>query len=170
MARTKSNAATITTIEEAEKILKEMCELEAQWEKIDNAANKKIADIKEKAANDGKVLRDTYKSHVDSLKAYAVYFRSELFQDKKTIELQFGSIGFRKAPDSISCTKQTAELLQKIGLKEFVRVKIEPDKERMLSLDDETLSQVGAARKSKEDFFAETKRDLVNQELAKLAG
>nr|WP_303932476.1 hypothetical protein [Treponema denticola] len=40
----------------------------------------------------------------------------------------------------------------------------------MLSLDDETLSQVGAARKSKEDFFAETKRDLVNQELAKLAG
>ena len=60
MARTKSNAATITTIEEAEKILKEMCELEAQWEKIDNAANKKIADIKEKAANDGKVLRYAY--------------------------------------------------------------------------------------------------------------
>jgi len=167
MARTKSNAATIKTLEEADALLREMCEIEAGIEYIDNKADKAIAKIKEDAAAMGKPLRDRYKSCHETLKAYAAYFRSELFKDKKSLERPFGTIGFRKAPDSITCTKQTAELLKKIGLAQYVRVRIEPDKEAMLSLSDETLTQVDAARKSREDFFVETKRDLVNQELAK---
>jgi len=167
MARTKSNAATIKTLDEADAILKEMCEIEADIEFIDNDANELIAKIKEKAAADGKELRDRYKSCHETLKAFAAYFRGDLFKDRKSMERPFGTLGFRKAPDSITCSKQTADLLKKIGLEQFVRVRIEPDKEAMLSLSDETLAQVEAARKSREDFFVETKRDLVNQELAK---
>ncbi len=85
------------------------------------------------------------------------------------MERSFGTFGFRKAPDAVSVSKDTAELLKKFGLDEYIRTKIEPDKEAMLSLDDETLEKVNAARKQKEDFFVETKRDLVNQELAKLS-
>jgi phage host-nuclease inhibitor protein Gam len=169
MARTKSNEMTIKTLEEADRILKEMCEIEARIEAIDNLANEAIAKIKDETAKKGKPLRDRYKSCVKAMEAYARYFRGDLFKDKKSRDLAFGTFGFRKAPDAVSCSKETADLLQQLGLNEYIRTKIEPDKEAMLSLDEETLAQVGAARKQKEDFFVETKRDLVNQELAKLS-
>jgi phage host-nuclease inhibitor protein Gam len=158
---------TIKSLEEADFILKEMCEIEARIEVIDNQADEQITRLKEAAAAEGKPLRDRYKSCVKAMEAYARYFRGELFKDNKSLERAFGKFGFRKAPDSVTTTKETADLLQKLGLKKFIRTKIEPDKEAMLSLDDETLEKVGAARKQKEDFFVETKRELVNQELTK---
>jgi len=167
MARTKSNAATIKSLEEADAILKEMCEIEASIESIDNKADKEIAKITENAASLGKPLRDRYKSCHETLKAFATYFRGEIFKDKKSLDRPFGTLGFRKAPDSITCSKATADLLKQVGLESYVRVRVEPDKEAMLSLSDETLTQVEAARKSREDFYVETKRELVNQELAK---
>ena len=167
MARSKSNEFTIKSLEEADFILKEMCDLESQIEAIDNESNEQIAQIKENAAKEGKPLRDRYKSCVKAMEAYCRYFRGEIFKEKKSIIRTFGIFGFRKAPDSISVTKDTAELLQKHGLSEYVRTKIEPDKEAMLTLDDETLAAVGAARKQKEDFFVETKREQVNQDQLK---
>jgi len=167
MARTTSNTLTIKSLEEADWILKEMCALESTIEEIDNEANEKIAKLKEAAAKEGKPLRDRYKSCVKAMEAYARYFRGDIFKDKKSVVRTFGIFGFRKAPDSISVTKDTAELLQKHGLDSFIRTKIEPDKEAMLTLDDETLATVGAARKQKEDFFVETKREQVNQEQLK---
>jgi phage host-nuclease inhibitor protein Gam len=167
MARTKSNEMAIKTLDEADGLLREMCRLEAEIEAVDNAADEEIAKIKADAARDGKPLRDRYKGLVKTMEAYARYFRGELFKDRKSLERPFGSFGFRKAPDAVSVSKETAELLKKLGLNQNIRTKIEPDKEAMLALDDETLSQVGAARKQKEDFFVETKRELVNQELAK---
>jgi phage host-nuclease inhibitor protein Gam len=160
---------TIKSLDEADFILKEMCEIEAQIEAIDNEAHEEIARLKEAAAAEGKPLRDRYKSCVKAMEAFARYHRGEIFKDKKSMERTFGCFGFRKAPDSISVSKDTAELLQKFGLKNYVRTKIEPDKEAMLSLDDATLEKVRAARKQKEDFFVETKRELVNQEMAKLS-
>jgi phage host-nuclease inhibitor protein Gam len=167
MARMKSSTASITTMDEADSILREMCEIETSIEAIDNDANEKIAKIKEKAAIDGKELRDRYKVCLDTLKAYASYFREELFREKKSIERPFGVLGFRKAPDAISVSKNTADLLKKLGLAKYIRTKIEPNKEAMLSLSDETLAQVEAVRKIKEDFFVETKRELVNQAITR---
>ena len=168
MARTKSNEKNIKSLDEADKILQEMCEIEAGIEAIDSEADAEISRIKNAAAAEGKPLRDRYKSCVKAVEAYARYFRGELFKDRKSLERTFGSFGFRKAPDSISVSKETADLLQKLGLDQYTRTKVEPDKEAMLSLDDETLEQVRAARRQREDFFVETKRELVNQELAKL--
>ena len=167
MARTKSNEMAIKSLEEADFVLKEMCELESRIEAIDNASNEEIARLKEIAAKEGKPLRDRYKSLVKAMEAYARYFRGEIFIDKKSIHRTFGTFGFRKAPDSISITKDTAELLKANGLEQYVRTKIEPDKEAMLALDDDTLAKVGAAKKQKEDFFVETKREQVNQEQLK---
>jgi phage host-nuclease inhibitor protein Gam len=167
MARTKSNELAIKTLDEADGLLREMCRVEEQIEALDNTADEKIAKIKEAAAKEGKPLRDHYKGMVKTLEAFARYFRGELFHDRKSLERPFGSFGFRKAPDAVSVSKETAELLKKFGLAQYIRTKIEPDKEAMLSLDDETLEKVGAARKQKEDFFVETRRELVNQELVK---
>ena len=169
MARSKSNEMSIKSLEEADKILQEMCEIEARIESIDNEAMKKIAAIKESAASEGKPFRDRYKSCVKAMEAYARYFRGELFKYKKSLERSFGNFGFRKAPDAIRVSKNTAELLKSLGFSKYVRTKLEPNKEAMLGLSNEVLEKVEAARIEKEDFFVETKRDLVNQELAKLS-
>ena len=42
MARTKSNELAIKTLEEADGLLREMCELEAALETVDNAATRTI--------------------------------------------------------------------------------------------------------------------------------
>ena len=167
MARTKSNEMTIKTLEEADKVLQELCGIEAGLEAIDGEADAEIAAVKQAAAEEGRPLRERHKSLVKAMEAYARYFRGDLFSSRKSLERTFGSFGFRKAPDSISVSKETAALLEKFGLNQYIRTKIEPDKEAMLALDDAELAKVGAARRQKEDFFVETKRELVNQELSK---
>ena len=57
--------------------------------------------------------------------------------------------------------------MQKLGLSAYLRVKTEPDKERMAELDDETLLQVDAVRKVKDDFFCEPNKEEVNKDLLK---
>jgi len=138
-----------------------------QLETIDNTADEEIAQIKERAATEGKLLREQHKANIAALEAYAAYYREELFKDRKSLERPFGTFGYRKAPDAIHVSKETAELLKQAGLEEYLRVKVEPDKEAMLALTDETLAEVRASRRSREDFFIETKREQVNQDLAK---
>jgi len=167
MARTKTNGTVLKTLEDADRVLRELGEVETSLEEIDNTANAEIAKLKEKAAIEGKALRDKHKEHVAAIEAFAVYFRQDYFKDRKSLERPFGTFGFRKAPDAISVSKETAELLLKAGLEGFVRTKIEPDKEAMLSLDEDTLAAVRASRRTKEDFFVEPRREQPNQDMVK---
>ena len=167
MGRTTSNGIILKTLDDADKTLQKICEIESQLEAIDNTADKEIARIKERAAVEGKALRDQKKANISALEAYAAYYREELFKERKSLERPFGTFGYRKAPDSIQVSKETADLLKQQGLDLYLRTKIEPDKEAMLSLSEDTLALVRASRKSKEDFFIETRREQVNQDLAK---
>jgi len=167
MGRTRGNGLILKTLDDADKTLQRLCEIESQLEIIDNAADEEIAQIKERAAAEGKLLREQQKTNIAAMEAYAAYYREELFKDRKSLERPFGTFGYRKAPDSIHVTKETADLLKQQKLDEYLRVKIEPNKEAMLSLPEDTLALVRASRRSKEDFFIETKREQVNQDLAK---
>ena len=63
--------------------------------------------------------------------------------------------------------KTTLELLKKLHLDKYIRIKEEPDKEAMSALDDDALAQVDAVRKIKDDFFCEANKEEVNKELLK---
>ena len=167
MGRTKSNGIILKTMDDADKTLQKLCEIESQLEAIDNSADEEIAQIKERTATEGKALREQHKGLITAMESYAAYYREELFKDRKSLERPFGTFGYRKAPDSIHVCKETADLLKQHGLDQFLRIKTEPDKEAMLSLSEDTLALVRASRKSKEDFFIETRREQVNQDLAK---
>ena len=166
--RTKTNGIILKTLDDADRTLQKLCEIESQIEAVDNFADEEIARIKERAAAEGKPLREQHKASIAALEDYAAYYREELFKDRKSMERPFGNFGYRKAPDSIHVTKETAELLKKHGYDKYLRVKIEPDKEAMLSLSEDELALVKANRRSREDFFIETKREQVNQDLAKI--
>ena len=166
MARLKPQVGKIETLDQANLVLKEIGLLEKELESIDGDAHKQIAEIKEAAAKAGQTIRKRIADDSALLGAYAEYNRADLFKDKKSVQLSFGTFGYRKST-SISVKKTTLELMKKLGLDKYVRVKEEADKDAMAALDDETLAQVDAVRKVKDDFFCEADKEEINKELLK---
>jgi phage host-nuclease inhibitor protein Gam len=166
MARLKPQVGKINTLDEANMVLKEIGLLEKELEGIDSDAHRQIAEIKADAAKKGEAIRKRIADDSALLGSYAAYNRSELFKDRKSVNLSFGVFGYRKST-SISVKKTTLELLKKLKLERFIRVKEEADKEAMAELDDDTLRQVDAARKVRDDFFCEADKEEINKELLK---
>ena len=166
MARLKPQVGKIETLEQANMVLKEIGLLGRELEGIDSEAHKRIAEIKTEAAKQGEVIRKRIVDASARLGAYASYNKEELFKDRKSVQLSFGSFGYRKST-SISIKKSTIELLKKLKLDKYIRVKEEADKDAMSDLDDETLAQVDAVRKVKDDFFCEADKEEINKELLK---
>jgi phage host-nuclease inhibitor protein Gam len=156
----------INSLEDANLVLKEIGLLEKELESIDSEAHKLIAEIKSDAVKKGESIRKRIADDSALLGAYAEYNRGDLFKDKKSVQLSFGSFGYRKST-SISVKKTTLELLKKLNLTKYIRLKEEADKEAMAELDDDTLVQVDAVRKVKDDFFCEADKEEINKELLK---
>lgn len=166
MARLKPKLTKINSLEEADLILKEIGLAEREIEAIDAGAQKKIAEIKEHTVKQGEGLRKKITELSSLLGAYAEYNKDDFFKDKKTVELTFGCFGYRKST-SIHVKKTTLDLLKKLGMLQFIRVKEEPDKDKLAELKDEDLVQVDAVRKTKDDFFCEANREEINKDLLK---
>ena len=166
MARYKPNIGKIKTLEDADLALKEIGLLEHELEAIDGEANKKIAEIKADCAKQGEGLRKRITDLSALLGAFAEYNREELFKDRKSQKLSFGEFGYRKST-AISVKKTTLELLKKLKLDRYIRVKEEIDKDLMAEMSDESLAQVDAVRKVKDVFFCQANREEVNKELLK---
>jgi phage host-nuclease inhibitor protein Gam len=166
MARLKPHVGKIKSLEDANLTLKEIGLLEHELEHIDAEAHKKIAEIKSESAKQGEGIRKRIVDLSALLGTYADYNREELFKDRKSVVLSFGSFGYRKST-SISVKKTTLELLKKLGKIIFIRTKEEVDKEAMAVLTDEELAMVDAVRKVKDDFFCEANKEEVNKELLK---
>jgi phage host-nuclease inhibitor protein Gam len=166
MARLKPNTGKIKSIEDANLALKEIGMLEHELAAIDAEADRQIAEIKAETAKQGQGIRKRIVDMAALVGAFAEYNRDELFKDRKSVDLVFGSFGFRKST-SISVKKTTLELLKKLKLGKYIRVKEEPDKDAMAGMDDDALAQVDAVRKIKDVFFCEANKEEVNRELLK---
>jgi phage host-nuclease inhibitor protein Gam len=166
MARLKPNVKKIESLEDANLTLKEIGLLERELESIDGDAHRQIAEIKTAAVKAGEPVRKRIADLSALLGAFAEYNRAELFKDKKTVQVSFGIFGYRKST-SISVKRTTLELLEKLGMDKYIRVKKEPDKEAMAELDDEALAQVDAVRKLKDDFYCEADKEEINKDLLK---
>jgi phage host-nuclease inhibitor protein Gam len=166
MGRLKPSVKRIESLEDANLTLKEIGLLERELENIDGAAHKQIAEIKTAAVKAGEPIRKRIADLSALLGAYAEYNRADLFKDKKTVQVSFGIFGFRKST-SISVKKTTIDLLEKLGMDKYIRIKKEADKEALAAADDETLAQIEAVRKVKDDFFCEADKEEINKDLLK---
>ena len=164
--RHKPSVGKIKSLDDANLALKEIGLLELELERLDAEAHKRIAEIKAESAKQGEGIRGQIVSLTTLLGAYAEYNREELFRDKKSAVLSFDEFGYRKST-SISIKKTTLELLKKLKLGKYVRIKEEPNKEAMAELDDEALAQVDAVRKVTNDFFCAANTEEVNKALLK---
>ena len=162
--RLKPMAGKLESLEDVNLALRDIGLAQKELEAIDTDAHKRIAEIKTDAARKGEPLRNRIAETAGKIQAYAEYNKADLFKDRKTVELSFGLMGYRKST-KISVKKTTLELLRKLNLTACIRLKEEPDKDAMAALDDETLTAVDAVRKVSDDFFVEPKMEEVNADL-----
>ena len=156
----------IRDLDEANQAIAEIGRLTMQIESIDGKASEKIGKIKEDAARAGEPARERIKELESALLLYAEYNKGDLFKDRKSIPLSYGTIGYRLST-RVSVKRTTLELLKKLFKGKGVRIKEEVDKEELLTWKDEDLAQVDAAKLVQDTFFYEVNREEVNKDLLK---
>ena len=191
--RYKPEGTKVESLEDVELALTEIRNAENEIFKIDSAADVQIAKIRDKAAKDGEKYRNSIQAAVAKVQAYADYNRDELFKKSKSVELENGTFGYRQST-KVSVKKATAELLHKLIEQKTEEMKAETDRTLKAQLKEEiarlevcikveeklqkkaigelTDSERLAIQAQKivvDQFFCETKKEEVNQELLKKA-
>jgi phage host-nuclease inhibitor protein Gam len=165
MARKRiASPQQVKDLDDANKALAEIGGLELQLEAIDGEASTEIGKIKERAAKAGEKARNRIKDLEAALALYAEYNKAELFSERKTLELSYGTIGFREST-KVSVKKATIELLQKLFNGRGVRIEKKVDKDELRNFSDEELAQVDAAKVTQDVFGYTVNRDEVNKNL-----
>ncbi|MGE3612288.1 MAG: host-nuclease inhibitor Gam family protein [Sulfurimonas sp.] len=150
----------ITSLSEADGLLKRISDINANLRKIEADADIRVNEIKEEMKAQAEELIEEKEGLEKSLGIYSEYNKSELFSDKKTIELTFGLFGYRQST-SISVKQTTLELLKKHGLEEAIITKESPSKEVMRDWSVEKLKLVDAKRVVEDKFWVEAKQNEV---------
>ncbi len=144
MAR-KRVESTIKSWEGADRVLLEIGRLERQIEGYEANSQDAIEKIRAGTVALAKPLQEHKAALELQLQAFCEAHRGEF--KGKTRMLNFGTVSFRQSTKIvIRGIKTCIDALKGLGLKDYVRTKETPDKEKMKDLDDATLAQVGAKR------------------------
>jgi len=125
-------------------------------DKIQLQADAEAGKLRTKAMADITPLQEEIAQLVEGLFAFAESHRKELTKDgkHKTVILPTGQFGWRMTPWAvhISNTKSVVVILEKLGLKRFIRIEKVPDKEAMLKEKEVAEKVRGVSIKRHEDF------------------
>jgi phage host-nuclease inhibitor protein Gam len=165
MAKRKKplNVFPIKSMNDANDALGEIAKQQRILADIETKMNDDIDAIKATATAKATVHEKKLQGFENGLQAFSEYSKDDLFQNKKSIELSFGTIGFRKASKLKPMTKNTwarvLEILKEKGLKSAIRVKESPNKEILGEWSEEKLSTVNVQRKTVDQFWYEVKEE-----------
>ncbi|MBF0340216.1 MAG: host-nuclease inhibitor Gam family protein [Magnetococcales bacterium] len=164
MARTKpSNVTYIRDVQHADQVMGEMAEIKRSIEQIEGEMNAAIDQAK--AASDARAepLRKRLSAMENGLAVFAEHNREALFAAKRTLEMVFGAMGFRKSTELTTVAKTTWAMvlgrLKELAFSEAIRIKEEANKDVMREWPDERLTLVGARRVEKDTFWYELKKE-----------
>lgn len=163
MARNKPQFTPIANLDEANAHLGEIAELERELAAINHMMNESI----DQAKAEGDAAADPLKARLEQLEAalaaYAEYNKPTLFANKKSVDLLFGTFGYRK---STSIKQQrgfkVADTIAKIkeyGFLNALRTKESLNKDVMAEWTDKQLDAVGAVRDERDSFWYEVKQE-----------
>lgn len=157
---------TITSTEEADSTLARIAALRRTLDCLQTGMNEDVDAIKATAAKDAEPYNQEIAVLEQSLMRYADYHKDSLFKTRKSVELSFGSFGFRASSKLKLIGKMTWErVLQSLrdnGLTTCIRIKEEPDKEALKGLSPERLKDLGCRVVQDDTFYYE----LAEQELS----
>ena len=170
MAKTREKKTVYTGVsqEEMEQAFAEYAKADARQQKIQAEMDVKMTQIREKWQDELSKLQETKDKAFDVMQAFATENRTELFSKRKSMETVHGTIGFRLGTPKLKNLKgftwASVTNLLKEFLPAYVRVKEEPDKDKLLA-DRESeevfplFEKVGVAVVQEETFFVEPKKE-----------
>ena len=163
--RLKADPLVIGSRERAESAMMELAGIRRELRRIDDDMNAAIDRRKEEAREESAPLAAREKNIMDALGTFARMHRDSLFTDKKSLELAYGVMGFRKSSLIAQMRGVTAEMslerLRSGGFDEGIRTKESLDKEVLRGWPVERLAAVGLERRNKDEFFVELKEETV---------
>ncbi len=167
MPRRKPTAVVIADLKEAEAALGELARLERDLAAVEAEMNEGIDRLKAEAAAKAQPLTARRKELESALATFGQLNKGELFSRRKSRELAFGTIGFRRATKLVTRPKLTLaivlEKLKEYGFTDAIRTKESVDKDAMRDWPDERLEIVGMQRKVTDEFFIELKAEEIGE-------
>ena len=152
MARKRIEGTLFTNWNDVDEALCGIGEIERDLALLESSQNERIDQIKAETKSLAEPLHNRKSALELATKEYWESQRAE-FAKIKSKQLTFGEVGFRISTKIlIKRVAETLQALKDLTLTTCIRTKEEPDKEAMKNLTDETLAEVGAARKVENVF------------------
>lgn len=152
MARKRIEGTLFTSWNDVDNALMEIGGIDRELGLLESSQNEKIDQIKTQTKESAEPHL-TKKAGLElAIKEYCKSNKAE-FAKIKTKTLTFGEVGFRISTKIIiKSVADTLQSLKDLALNNCIRIKEELDKETMKTLTDETLAEVGAAKKTENVF------------------
>ncbi len=162
--RTKPQPLIIGTLAQADEALRQLAEIAREQAAIESGLNEQVDQLKAAAKLQQEPLTAARKRLEDALGVFGIQQKDELFPDRKrSQELNFGVIGFRKATSLRLLAKHTWAMvlgrLQSLNLTEGIRTKLEVDKDELRTWPEARLETVGVKRETVDEFYIELKQE-----------
>lgn len=166
--REKKVVQTGITSEVMEQAFASYSQADAKLESISSKMDLEITKIREKYQDEVQKQTELRNKAFDTLQAFAMENREDLFAKRKSMDTVHGSLGFRTGTPSLKPLKgftwpSVLNMLKEF-LPEYVRVKEEPAKDKLLADREvpevqQLLSKVGLKVDQDETFFVEPKKE-----------
>ena len=150
-------AFPVHSLEDVDAALAQIAARKRQIDLIGLGVAEQVDEIKTRAAAETEPIRLEIAALELAIGRFAEAGKAELFGKKKSIQLQFGIVGFRASSKLKTLKKWTFErvlaTLRDTGMREYIRVKEEVDKEKGLA--PETLAGIGCTVVQEDVFYYE---------------
>ncbi|GAB0056741.1 hypothetical protein SIID45300_01052 [Candidatus Magnetaquicoccaceae bacterium FCR-1] len=161
--RSKPEIQWVRDLDHANQILGEIAGIKRSIKDAEIALNAEIDAAKTRTEALVGPLKKRLAEMESGVAFFATHNKDALFRGKRSLELLFGVLGFRRSTE-LKPKKSWANVLEKLNqlaFKNAIRVKQEPDKEVLSQWSDEALVLVDVARVEKDLFYYETKQEEV---------
>lgn len=170
--RTKPQPLIINDLNQADEALRQLAEIAREQAAIESGLNEQIDELKAAAKRQMGPLADDRKRLEDALGVFGTLKKGELFGEQRgrSVELAFGTLGFRRATALRLLAKHTWAMvlgrIQGLGLTDGLRTKVEVDKEALRGWPEERLETIGVRRETADEFYIELKQEELPQQAA----
>lgn len=166
MGRAKQQTIVIETRDDADRALQRIGELRRAIAGEEKDANDDMDEIRKDLVNDTAPWRESLAQNEAALAAWAEANKEELFKDPRSIELNWGRVGFRWTPWKIKFLNKLKvetiiEKLRANKMAHLIHTVESVNKEKALNYDNETLAPLGMKKAHTDEFFYEVKAEEV---------
>lgn len=162
----KQSAREIADLVGADGVLRELAEIDRGLATIETTLNAKVDNLKKAADAEASPMREHREELAAALMAFAEDRKVEIFVGAKSVELTFGTIGFRESTKLKPASKRTTwemvlERLRELGEKSAIRTSEQINKETLEGWTEEKLVLIGVRRWQEDRFWFELKREAL---------